>query len=104
MMTGPAMTLATYYVREQINDGSSVIIRPQASGDRAGSPAATEPASAVVPAAAADRVFLVAELDQSGEPAIVGAGYYVVAGQHTARLSVTVNDGFQGRGIGTQLA
>ncbi len=48
-------------------------------------------------------VALVAELGESGENAIIGAGRYIVIQPGTAELAFAVIDEYQGQGIGTAL-
>lgn len=49
------------------------------------------------------QVALVAEIDEDGQPAIVGGGRYIVAQPGHAEIAFVVVDAYQGKGIGTIL-
>jgi RimJ/RimL family protein N-acetyltransferase len=50
-----------------------------------------------------NHVALVAEIDEDGEPAIVGGGRYIIVRPGQAELAFVVIDAYQGQGIGTIL-
>jgi RimJ/RimL family protein N-acetyltransferase len=50
-----------------------------------------------------NHVALVAEIDEGGEPAIVGGGRYIIVRPGQAELAFVVIDAYQGQGIGTIL-
>jgi RimJ/RimL family protein N-acetyltransferase len=50
-----------------------------------------------------NHVALVAEIDEDGEPAIVGGGRYIIVQPGQAELAFVVIDAYQGQGIGTIL-
>ena len=50
-----------------------------------------------------NHVALIAEIDEDGEPAIIGGGRYVIVRPGQAELAFVVIDAYQGQGIGTIL-
>lgn len=115
---------AAYSVVEGLRDGRSVTIRALKPEDRSGMLSAARRVSAqslyrrffgpkrgfterevdfFVNVDFVRHVALVAELNESGENAIIGAGRYIVTQPGTAELAFAVIDEYQGHGIGSAL-
>src|SRR5262245_38621075 len=121
----PVITDASrYQAAETLRDGRRLIVRAFAPEDAAGLGAAVDRTSAQTLYRRfftvkrhfsqretefffnidfVDHVALVAEIEEAGKPAIVGAGRYVVVAPGRAEAAFTVIDAYQGQGIGKAL-
>lgn len=118
------MDARTYSVTEHLRAGRPVEIRAIRREDEADMLAAAERTSAqslyrrfftvrrqfsrkeidyFVDVDFVDHVALVAVVDESGAPVIVGGGRYVVVKPGTAEVALAIIDAYQGQGLGTML-
>ena len=118
------MTAASYSAREQLRDGRTIDIRALRPDDETELLAAidrTHPESLRRRFFAPKRGFsekekafflnidfvnhvaLVAEIDEDGNPAIIGGGRYIVTRPGEAEVAFVVVDAYQGQGVGALL-